>query len=529
MSELASTVGHGRSAWWIVGSVFGASLLVLFGLFLQSNTHLNHDLSWILYSSAQMLRGAEFGRDIIAANPPLAWFLTLPPVGLAELLSFDPVSTFRGFIAGTLALPLLFTWWYLRGESGRGAEGKLVLLSLAAGYVLFLGCYRDFGQREHLAFAYALPYLLLAAGRLQSRRFPVGLALLVGLAAGVGLALKPYFLAVPLFVEVLALARTRSLRFSFRPEVLALAGFVSLYLVSILHFTPGYVFEVVPTVRPIYWGFNNDLTGLLQKIRFDIIGFLVAAFLALSMKQEERVLHSVLIAAAGGFLLAYILQMKGYTYHSLPFRSLVLMALAAYLGQTLVGSREPDRLKRRAPVALAGIAFVVVIGPNILSVSQWYELANRDHGAKAAQIDEVIGVVERHAAGDGFLALSTHPFPGFPTAVYVSAEWTSRTNSALFVPAVAKLRSKGALADAEVLRFAEEKARDFLLHDLAADPRLVLVDARPSRHAIRGLDFDILSFYLEEPRIREIWSHYRELDQVGGFRVFLRREEGGAE
>jgi hypothetical protein len=78
------------------------------------------------------------------------------------------------------------------------------------------------------------------------------------------------------------------------------------------------------------------------------------------------------------------------------------------------------------------------------------------------------------------------------------------------------------------LRFAEDKAREFLLHDLASEPHVILVDARPSRHALRGLSFDILAFYLEDPRIREIWAGYGEIDPVQGFRVFLRQDRARA-
>jgi hypothetical protein len=262
-------------------------------------------------------------------------------------------------------------------------------------YVLFIGCYRDFGQREHLAFAYSLPYILLAVGRLEGRRAPPGIALVAGLAAGVGFALKPYFLAVPLLVELLAALWRRSRRFVFRLEVWALAGVISVYLLTVLIATPAYVFEVVPSIRPVYWGFNNDLGTVLSPISSTLVGFALSILLTLLRKGEDRALQWCLIAAAGGFLLAYLVQMKGYSYHGLPFRSLVLVSLGLHLYWTIARSRGAGPVARLGPAALAGAAFLAVIGSNALDLTQWHKLANRDGGSKAAQIDEVIALVPR--------------------------------------------------------------------------------------------------------------------------------------
>ena len=130
-----------------------------------------------------MLHGAEFGRDVIPVNPPLAWFLALIPAGIAEQAALDPVAVFRIFTAATLVATLAFVLWYLRAEDIQLNEAGLTLLSLATAYVLFVGCYRDFGQREHLAFAYSLPYLLLAAGRMDGRSYPLAISIPVGLDA----------------------------------------------------------------------------------------------------------------------------------------------------------------------------------------------------------------------------------------------------------------------------------------------------------------------------------------------------------
>ncbi len=508
--------------WWRAAALLVAGALATAGLVLQSNTYLNHDLAWILYSATDMLRGAVFGRDVIAANPPLAWYLAMPPAALAEAIGAHPSAVFRGYVAALSAASLAVAWWLMRRDDRltEPVDRRLFLLILC--YLYFVGCYRDYGQREYLAVALSLPYLLMAAGRMTGQSYPLAVAISVGLAAGVGLALKPHFLLVPALVEVFVAIRARSLAAPLRPETAALAGIVALYAALLPLLAPAYLFTVLPQVRAIYWGFDTDLGTLFGRIGFELIGFAVAVYLA--TKHRGEWLQHALLAAAGGFLLVYLMQMKGYTYHGFPFRGLVALSLVLHVGRYFRTGDRAGVLADPARLLLAGIALFILIWVNLADVIRWYGSANRATGAAAARSDQLVALIDRHAAGGRFLALSTHPYPGFPLAIYSNAAWASRTNSRFFLPAIAKLRHAGSERDAAALRLAEDRAHAFLLHDLALQPRLILIDARPWKHGIGTLEFDILAFYLEHPKIRAIWRRYRELDPAWGFRVFVADE-----
>lgn len=73
-------MNHALAGRWkslILVSVPG--LILCLGLAVQSSTFLNHDVAWVLYSSRWVFDGAVFGRDIVAANPPLIWWISLLP------------------------------------------------------------------------------------------------------------------------------------------------------------------------------------------------------------------------------------------------------------------------------------------------------------------------------------------------------------------------------------------------------------------------------------------------------------------
>jgi len=61
-----------------------------------------------------------------------------------------------------------------------------------------------------------------------------------------------------------------------------------------------------------------------------------------------------------------------------------------------------------------------------------------------------------------------------------------------------------------------------MLRDLSKRPQLVLIDVNPYRHAIGASNFDFLAFYKEDPQFRAEWNSYREIEQIGPYRQFVR-------
>lgn len=232
-------------------------------------------------------------------------------------------------------------------------------------------------------------------------------------------------------------------------------------------------------------------------------------------RSSDR-LPLTLCAAATGFLLSYLVQHKGYSYHLLPVTAGAGMAIAAALS----GPRLAPTVRIAASLMLAILLFQPV-----LQTSHWWRL-NRPGGAGALAQDELIEAVDRHAPGGRFLVVAVHPFPAFPTALYTKAQQVSRTNSQWFLPAVVQLRNGASAPAPENREIAERNAREFILRDLSHAPDLVIVDTDSARHTVSQDNFDFLSFYREDPRFRTAWAPYREVEPVGGYRLFV---HGGEE
>ena len=143
--------------------------IVAVGAGAELATRPRSDIGFLLYAAGQVLDGARPYVDIIEINPPLILALNLPAALLARAIGAPDVLLYRAMVTGALLGALAFSGWCLRRSlDGGGALRRRVMLLLA--FALFLAAGEDFGQREHLLVALALPYLLLAVGRAKGRR-----------------------------------------------------------------------------------------------------------------------------------------------------------------------------------------------------------------------------------------------------------------------------------------------------------------------------------------------------------------------
>jgi len=345
---------------------------------------------------------------------------------------------------------------------------------------------------------FTLPWLVLAASRVSGRPVSPASALAAGLLTGVGIALKPHFLAVVLMVELFVLIRHRSLRICFRPETVGIVIAGGVYLACVWLFARPYLSEVLPQVAATYWGFNAPLDAVI-KARREIVALAFAALVLARLKGFEPV-PTIFALAALGFLVAALMQSKGYSYHFFPVLAFALLSLVTLSWRDRVGWIA-------AVVAGLSLAFFANVATMFL---QHRSLG----GAYGERTSCLIGMVQTYVAGDGgFLALSTHPYPGFPVANYAGRAWLADTNSRIYIPAIVHLRAETA-PDAQmtqVLARAEAAERQQIAGEMARAPGLVLVDAQPVRHGIGGEPFDFVGFYLEDPEFQRLWSGYEEV------------------
>ncbi|MGH8250240.1 MAG: hypothetical protein ACREVI_06010 [Steroidobacteraceae bacterium] len=521
----------------VPGSVATAALLlaclsiVLLGVHLQSQVHINHDVGWIAHSAAWLLDGRKFGTDILDPNPPMAWFLMLPVAmvvraGLApEILAIQVWSWLLVCAGLALAFRILLP---LSARLGRPEVAVMLIAATAAVSILPVG---NFGQREIIAFSLLLPYQFLLTGRLLELPLPRRrLLILVGLVAGCGLCLKPFLVAVPLVTELLHALLTRKLRVVLRAETVAMGAVVLAYMLSVLALAPGYFDYALPLIRAVYWAYDDSGYLILSRFKAAAWPAVYAIAIAIACLSVTRV-HAVLLAAFTGFSVSYWAQDKGFPYHAYPILGTSCI-LFAYSVTHAMRSILVKPLIAAAPIRMLIAILVLLIAVPVLrdpfrQALAWYEAGHRSDGEfglmRQGPIDRLRSLGIQPA--DYIYAFSTHPNPGFPTVNYLGVHWAGRAVAQFVIPAHVR---KSELTDPEV-REAIDRATGLQVEQVIADlarymPAYVMVEARQRRLGLAYRRFDDLAFYGKYPEFSRLWSCYEEIKPVGQVRLFRRRD-----
>ena len=504
-------------------------LALIFGLgaWLQAQVHLNHDVAWITHGAGWLLEGRRFGHDIIDVNPPLIWFVSTPAALLVKLGWLSEPVAIRVYLWALCLLSLAICHWLMRPVREAWGSSACSGLLLGAAFAMAILPAAGFAQREHLAFVLGLPYCLLIAVRIQTGRAPRSIAIACGVMAGVAFGFKPWFLAVPLLLELLHLSTARTLRSLWRAETVALGATLCTYLLAVVLFAREYLTVVIPMASATYWAYDG--TGAPWYYWRAAVTPWIGGAILLAVARRAPAPARALTAAFAGFSLGYWAQGKGFSYHAYPTLACAFTFFAYAIALAARTVRHMN-LRLHDGVKLGLAVCVVAIGLHFTRVwskpvDKWLMQYNVAYGEIGVFRSELIARVNASVPRGGYVyAFSSHPFPAFPTISYTAAEFGSPLGAQFALPAMlARKRvsdpARLAALDAAVQWTREQVLADFIRHQ----PAMVLIETREDRLGMRGRDFDDIAFYAAEPRFAAIWSHYVEVRGIGTLRVFMRR------
>lgn len=256
--------------------------MALGAYFFFASLPINHDSAWLLDATQRWLSGQRLYTDIVEINPPLIF--------IENVLLTAGTLTKAAYLAGVCAVIAVSAIWV-------GRQGGNAFAALGA---MILGGWTDFGQRDHLALIFLLPYL---SADEDSKA--------LGLWAFLGVGLKPYFAIIPLFLSAARCVLDRSLKPLWAPQNLVLGACCLAYLIATAVVWPQYFNEIIPTAQFVYAAYGKDPASAY---------FLVAALIGLlllivALSQRQLV---PLAAAAAGAIVAFFVQGRYWSYQFVP-------------------------------------------------------------------------------------------------------------------------------------------------------------------------------------------------------------------
>jgi hypothetical protein len=556
-SEPVETASRMRQAGKIPSPLFTAcQILALTALGMAALLALfppvGHDQLWCLYVAQRMLAGARlYGPELFESNPPLIMWASL------ALASVSQATNIAVTILLKLAVCLIevaSAWASLRilqriypqldGRIGRTSRWFLAFAFLSLFAVMPA---RDLGQRDHLLALLCLPYVLAAALDATGGRFastaPLGpwARILIGLAAGMGICLKPHHALLVLTTELLVVLfafRTwprRTIRQHLvRTELATLVTTGLAYLIAVRKLTPEYLDQVVPLLREVYWaiGHLSPLALLGEASQLHLL--LAITIAAIVLRGWRRVGRPVFFLLAAGFAstVAYYLQGTGWYYQQLPALSftacaLVLLGLETCLAAPVpTGTPEPVVHALNSPILPRATLALGILALALTAHFTGYPFLP-SHSFPIDAPDEAF--FRNLAPGTPVAILTTSVDDTVMPVAKYHLLWAQRTNNLWILPAILRNQSgptPGHIIPPRRLAALDQLQHAFMAEDLARwRPTLILVDRcqdpKVQCQVIEDRHDDLLAWFERDPAFRSVFANYRYTGSRGDFDAYV--------
>jgi hypothetical protein len=458
----------------------------------------NTDVSWLLTVNDRILAGATPYKDVVELNPPASILLYRIPVLVAHSLGVRSEIAVLGLLALLVGGVVAYAGRTLRRYDLGAAANRGLFLAVAA-LVLAVLPLDELAQREHFATIFALPYALIAIARSGDRRIALVDSSFVGALMGLCAAIKPHFALCAVFVSGFDALRSRNLRPLFRIENGAAAVVFLVYFFSSFAFFPKFFSDVLPMVADLYLPIRLGAAELISHIALPLVAPVSICWFFRAERDGGGARAFLLMAA--GFLGAYFVQGKGWSYHAYPVIAFCLFAAAWTLQQA---KYETGRLSPK----LAALALAVAL---ILPSPSFFR-RDEQHAALAAAISKL-------APHPRIVALAFRQSLGHPLARNIGA-WVGRSWG-LWATGEAVLM-KERVGDDPLMRAKAdayfEKDRLAVTEDIETQrPDVVLIQETPG--------FDFAQWIAGSSRLQAAMSFYRLIETVDGVEILQRRPD----
>lgn len=520
----AEVTEHGTPPPGRMEVVAGCAAMALLVLWRGFRDFLHTDVSWYLYVAERLLDGSRLYVDLGDVNPPLIVYLSTPPVLASRLIGVGPETALRiAFLVLAILSTALAARFLVRAIPGPVLRSVTILalffvaLPLPAG--LFHYNISAFAQREHAALLLLLPLLAATAHRAAGASLALPVRLACALAAGVGLSIKPHFLAAWGMVFVWSLFAGPTIRrrlLLVETAVIVVVQVIYWALVAVLHTE---YLRLIPAIVSLYGSTNAPLRALLLNGTTALWAVTLAAHVAAARFGRPAIPFAGISAAAGsGFLLGAIVQSKGWWYQFYPARGLLLVSLAV-VGIDLLAAAFPGLAAafRRRATTLAAV---------LLALAAAFPLAQSFTGGIPGPAPALLRTLSRQGMPATLVVLSTDMHPAFPLVNLTGATWCSPFPALWFLPAFygqgafpadsRRLRSPAEMGPLERAYF-ERVTKSFV----TMKPEVCIVDTSEGRWFF-GQPFPFFTYYNQDPAFRSELMLYRPVASSGSFLVYRR-------
>ena len=316
-----------------------------FSLTIQSLLFLNWDVASLLYATKLLLAGGSYVNDIFTPNPPMILYLYTLPIIFSQLFNLNIVNVFSVYVYGLCTISIVMCYILIKGyfsNQDRHLLGIFMVI-LTISYMV-LPIY-EFGNRDHLLLILSMPYLLTVVSRLKGNKVDPRFAIIIGLFAGIGFAIKPQFLITLALIELYTMFFQRNILAWIRIETLVISAVLVTYAATTFLFHANFIYIIVPFLMRNYYSAIGMSLSLISWYPPTLFCFMTVAFYLFVQQSKKNILFNILLIALIGFLFSIYLQRTLFYYHFIPALSIALLLSVMMLYLFVNSANTIDMIK----------------------------------------------------------------------------------------------------------------------------------------------------------------------------------------
>lgn len=471
---------------------------------------LNHDAAWLFQTSFMWLEGQEFGYDIVDPNPPMMMWLTVPPALLVDFFFVPAELTLKLYFYMLVYIVFIYLYKHLN-LTLEVKKTQLVQTGIAYFiFFIFMPGY-NFGQREHIAAALILPYLLNAASIENKKSFI--LQIFAGIFGAIALAFKPHFLIVIILVETLFLLKNKKMSNLFRLDTLTLCISLLFYMLVIYLTSPKYLTEVLPTMFWVYSYYEEPTLPIYHISIFTL--FALLSSVQIYRTKKNRQLPSVLFIAALGFATVAFYQNKGWDYHWLPAHILIMLSLVLSI----------DNFKQLSTLKSITISLIAIQTTLLSSFIPWVtQDVKQSFSPKntSVRVHKMAERIKTYNDGDiHVFAFATSPRDVNPAILKSKARCPAGVCTLSYSPVAMKAGNELSLSRRD---FLIQEDRNLISKLKLNTPQVIFVQTH-GRLALSDSDTSFLDHFHQYSEFKQFWADYSKIDRIGNYDVYIKEKE----
>lgn len=493
--------------WSIIGLIF------LVAAILQSHLYLSWDVIWGMHNVSKLLSGGTYARDFFDISPPMIFFIYALPRVFIKCFHVDLALTVRLFTFFIALVSILLCDVICKKIFPEVKKKYVIYFMCVLAFVYLLIPASQLAQREHFLVLLVTPYLLLITLRLENKSISFWLRLFIGILAGIGFGIKPYFLIPLVLVELTAMIKSKKFFFFFRLETCVILNVLILYLVAVKVFTPTYFSVILPYAFQFYWHYAQQT---MDTLLFNTFGLILFAALLVGninyLLDFQKNLFLILIIATLGCTLTYLLAGQAWFYHVIPLYSYSIMILALSFVISFQMLTKVNNKKLIGSICLISTIAGLAAGIDILiidTVARIYAEADLN-----LPINKMIVYVKANTPNKKLYAFTMHPAQNATVPYYAGVKSVSRFGNFWMLPTIF---IKSNTMAANLIR--KDVIEDFNRYH----PDLVIVGIAPHKAYFGINSFNYLDFFNKDANFRSIWKQYRYTTTIGKY-AFYKRE-----